>query len=108
MRFEVLLTADAARDLEEIYGYIAEHDGPAKADYVLGQLERAVAGLTKFPKRGSYPKELLDLGIRDYREVFFRPYRVLYRIESPRVYIYVIADGRRDLQMLLLRRLVGA
>ena len=30
MLFEVLLTADAARDLEEIYDYIAEHDAPTR------------------------------------------------------------------------------
>jgi toxin ParE1/3/4 len=31
MRFEVLLTQDANRDLEEIYAYIARHDAPGKA-----------------------------------------------------------------------------
>ena len=30
MLFEVLLTEDAARDLEEIYDYIAEHDATAR------------------------------------------------------------------------------
>ncbi|HDL17062.1 MAG TPA: type II toxin-antitoxin system RelE/ParE family toxin, partial [Rhizobiales bacterium] len=34
MRFEVLLTEDAARDLEELYGYINEHDDPARAVHV--------------------------------------------------------------------------
>ena len=30
MRFEVLLTEDAVRDLEEIHEYLAEHDAPVK------------------------------------------------------------------------------
>ena len=30
MRFDVVLTEDAERDLEELYDYIAEHDTPAK------------------------------------------------------------------------------
>ena len=33
MTFEVLLTDDAARDLEEICDYIDHHDSPARADY---------------------------------------------------------------------------
>ncbi len=35
MRCAVLLTEDAARDLEEIYNYISEHDLPSRAEYVL-------------------------------------------------------------------------
>ena len=30
MRFEVFLTEDANRDLEDIYAYIAEHDAPGR------------------------------------------------------------------------------
>jgi toxin ParE1/3/4 len=108
MLFEVLLTEDAARDLEEIYDYIARHDAPAKADYVLSRLEKVVDGLAKFPKRGAYPHELAALGIREYRETLFKPYRVIYRVVAARVYVYLIADGRRDMQTLLLHRLFGA
>jgi toxin ParE1/3/4 len=49
---------------------------------------------------------LLALGIRDYRETFFKPYRIIYRVEGKRVYVYLIADGRRDMQSLLERRLL--
>ena len=37
MPFTVLLTNDAARDLDELYDYIARHDAPRKANYVLEQ-----------------------------------------------------------------------
>ena len=39
MTFQVLLTDDASRDLEELYNYIESHDAPGKAAYVLEQLE---------------------------------------------------------------------
>lgn len=107
MRFEVLLTEDAVRDLEEIQQYIAEHDAKADADYVLDRIEQVVKSLARFPERGAHPKELLALGIREYRQVFFKPYRVIYRVVERRVYIYLIADGRRDMQTLLARRLLG-
>jgi len=106
-RFEVLLTADAERDLEELFDYIAEHDDPARAGRVLDRIEEAVESLGTFPERGSHPRELLSLGIRDYRQTFLKPYRVIYRVVGQRVYVYLIVDGRRDMQTLLARRLLG-
>jgi toxin ParE1/3/4 len=107
-RFEVSLTEDAARDLEEIFDYIAEHDGPAKAGHVVDRIEEVLESLATFPQRGSHPRELLSLGVRDYRQTFFKPYRVIYRVVELRVYVYLIVDGRRDMQALLARRLLGA
>ena len=108
MPFAVLLTNDAARDLEALYDYIALHDAPQKADYVLEQIEKAFSRLSEFPERGTYPKELAALGIREYREIFFKPYRIIYRIMDKDVYVLLIVDGRRDMQTLLQRRLLDA
>ncbi len=108
MPFAVFLTNDAARDLEEIYDYIALHDAVQRADYVLGQIERVFSRLSKFPERGAHPKELLGLGILEYREIFFKPYRIIYRVIDGNVYVLLIADGRRDMQTLLQRRLLDA
>lgn len=108
MRFDVVLTEDAQRDLEELYDYIAQHDAPGKAAQVLDRIEETLERLCAFPERGTYPKELLALGMRDYRQIYFKPYRMIYRIMERRIYVYLIADGRRDMQTLLLRRLFGA
>ena len=108
MSFLVQLTDDAARDLEEICDYIDRNDAPGRANYVLDQIEKALQSLSKHPRRGNYPKELLDLGIREYREIFFRPYRIIYRVIESNVYVLIIADGRRDMQSLLQRRLLQA
>ena len=108
MPFAVLLTKDAARDLEELYDYIALHDAPQKADYVLEQVEKAFSTLSEFPERGAYPKELLSIGIREYREIFFKPYRIIYRVIDKNIYVLLIVDGRRDMQTLLQRRLLDA
>jgi hypothetical protein len=60
-----------------------------------------VESLAEQPERGTHPRELVNLGIREYRQVFFKPYRVIYRVMGERVIIYLIADGRRDMQTLL-------
>ncbi len=75
---------------------------------MLNHLLEVVEGLSAFPERGIYSKELAALGIREYLQTAFEPYRVIYRVMAPKVYIYVIADGRRDIQSLLARRLLGA
>ena len=72
------------------------------------QIEKAFTRLSEFPDRGTHPKELLALGIREYREVFFKPYRIIYRVMVKNVYVLLIADGRRDMQTLLQRRLLSA
>ena len=107
-RFEVLLTGGAEQDLEAIHDYVSEFDCVANANYVLDKLMVVVESLSKLPDRGSYPKELVGLGIKEYRQTVFKPYRVIYRVTGSEVIIYLIADGRRDMQSVLARRLLGA
>ena len=107
-KFQVLLTAGAEQDLEAIHDYICEFDRVANANCVLDELTEVVESLSKLPERGSYPKELVGLGIKEYRQTFFKPYRVIYRVTGSQVIIYLIADGRRDMQSILARRLLGA
>ena len=106
MPVAVRLTDDAARDLEEIVDYVSRQNASSRAEHVLERIEQAFQALSAFPARGSYPRELLDLGIREYREVFFKPYRIIYRVMEEGVYVLVIADGRRDMRALLQRRLL--
>lgn len=106
--YEVLLTRGAEQDLESIQDYISEFDCVANASLVLDRLMEAVEGLAQFPERGSYPKELAALGIREYRQTTFKPYRMIYRVAGRQVIIYLIVDGRRDVQSVLARRLLDA
>ena len=108
MPLEVHLTRDAVHDLEEIDEYTGRHDGPGRASHVLNRIERAFASLGDHPYRGRHPRELIEIGVREYREVFFKPYRIIYRVTGDGVYVLLIADGGRDMQTLLQRRLLRA
>ena len=44
-----------------------------RADCVLEQFEKAFSSLSEYPECGNYPTELLDIGIREYREIFSKP-----------------------------------
>jgi toxin ParE1/3/4 len=108
MPYLVLLTDDAACDLEDIYDYIELHDSRNKADHVLERIEKAFNSLSENPERGAYPRELIALGLREFRQVFFKPYRIIYRMMENSVYVLLIADGRREMQKLLQQRLLQA
>ncbi|WEK45166.1 MAG: type II toxin-antitoxin system RelE/ParE family toxin [Candidatus Andeanibacterium colombiense] len=105
--FEVELTRDAEDDLEAIHAWLAEHRSAKDADALLDGLLEAVGTLEQFPLRGSVPAELDAFGVREYRQVLFAPYRLIYRVIGTTVFVFVIADGRRDMQALLERRLLA-
>ena len=73
---------------------------------MLDELLAVSEHLATLPDRGAHPKELTALGIREYRQAYLKPYRVIYRVVGKQVFIYLIADGRRDMRTLLARRLL--
>ncbi|HEY6815980.1 MAG TPA: type II toxin-antitoxin system RelE/ParE family toxin [Croceibacterium sp.] len=106
-RYDVELTQGAEDDLEAIHGYLAEHRSPDDADALLDAFLAAIETLERHPLRGGVPKELDALGIREFRQILLQPYRLIYRVAGSKVFILLIADGRRDMQALLERRLLG-
>lgn len=106
MPYQVLFTEDAEQDLEDLYRFLASRDGVQTAERILGEIEDACLGLEDFPTRGNVPKELTGLGITDYRELHHKPWRMIYRIIGEDVIVYCVADGRRDMQSFLERRLL--
>ena len=105
-RYLVRLAEEAERDLIDIYRYIATHDTVESAERVLAGLEALCASLAELPGRGHIPPELERIGVMNFREVHFKPYRVIYEIAGHNVFIHCILDGRRDMQSLLERRLM--
>jgi plasmid stabilization system protein ParE len=65
-RYEGLLTRGAEDDLESIHDDIAETDCVANANRDLDRLLEVVEGLSRFPQRRSYPRELAGLGARGW------------------------------------------
>ena len=106
-RYEVILSPGAVRDLEDIGDYISKNDDPARAGYVVSRIEAVISSLVMTPERGSFLPELLTLGKKEYRQMFFKPYRVIYGVQGKTVRVHVIADGRRNMSALLSRRLLN-
>jgi toxin ParE1/3/4 len=105
--YKVELTRSALSDLEDIIDWICREDSIDRALHVLDEIQSRTDSLSSFPERGTVPPELRSLGIDKYREVFFKPYRIVYHVKEQRVIINLIADGRRDMSALLQRRLIA-
>ena len=106
MRYRVHLTDEAEKDLVDIDAYVSEHDDPTKADTLLESLEQTCEKLSYLPLKGHVPPELKRIGVELYREIHYKPYRIVYEVSGDLVYVHAVLDGRRDLQSLLERRLL--
>lgn len=104
--YAVRITQEAEADLLDLFEYIARKDSAESASHVLDELEALILSLEQQPERGHYPAELVEHGLKDYREVLFKPYRVIYEVSGDRVFVLACFDGRRDMQVLLERRLL--
>jgi len=93
-----VITHRTKQDLRAIVRWIAQHDSPDAAEHVLDEVLQTCKKLALQPERGARPAELLALGIRRYRQLFFKPYRVVYRVDGDQMAVLLIADRRRDLK----------
>jgi toxin ParE1/3/4 len=106
MSFDIFLAIDAERDIIAIYEYIYYNDTSEKADYVYGKLKETINNLSTNPERGHPPKEFEKIGIKEYLEIYSKPYRIIYQIANKEIYVHCVLDGRRDLEDLLHKRLL--
>ena len=105
-KYRVRIVQEAEEDLAELVDYIARNDSIKHADHVLERLLNLCDRLERHPERGHYLPELRTLGIKTYREVHFKPYRIIYEVIGREVFILLIVDGRRSFQTLLEWRLL--
>lgn len=102
MKYKVNLSFSAEEDLFEIYQYVFFNDPVEKAEKLY---EKCIA-LQEYPHRGHIPSELSFVGIDDFFEITYKPYRIIYHIIKKEVFIHCILDGRRDMQKILQERLM--
>ena len=103
--YAVLWTEVAEKDLTEIITFIAK-DNPLNALHVLEKIKLKAAALYLSPERGRVIPELYARGIYIYRELIISRWRLMYRIVDSNVYITAVIDSRRNVEDILLYRLI--
>ena len=104
--YRVEWTEVARRDLLEVVDYLSE-DTPAAAFGLLDHLDEKAATLNAHPHRGRLVPELGRFEVRHYRELLVGAYRLIYRVVDDTVFILGVFDGRRNLEDVILKRLLS-
>ncbi|OEU83995.1 MAG: plasmid stabilization protein [Desulfobacterales bacterium S5133MH4] len=105
-KYEVIWADIAEDDLRNIVEYIA--DGSlSNAQKVFDGITEKASGLYILPERGRLVLELKDQGILQYRELIHSPWRIIYRISENKVYVLSVIDSRRNIEDVLLKRLLN-
>jgi len=105
-RFDIFVVEDAENDLFDIYSYITRHDSTDSAESVFAAIQDQILALSSFPGRGHVPPELERVGIFEYLEIHYKPYRIIYQVRDHAIFVHCVLDGRRSLQDLLQERLI--
>ncbi len=103
--YKVYWASVAEDDLKEIIEYLSL-DGPATARNIFNKIRTKSSTLHQFPEKGRIVQELKDHGISIYRELVVSPWRIIYRISDKKVYVLAVIDSRRNVEDILLKRLI--
>jgi plasmid stabilization system protein ParE len=104
-KYYVKWASVAQRDLKQIIDHIAI-DNPGNALQLLKTIKQRASNLYSLPERGRIVPELQDQGIHIYRELVVAPWRIIYRISDTTVFVLSVIDARRNVEDILLDRLV--
>ena len=104
-RLPVRWAQSASLDLIEIVEFIKGDQPDAARKVGLSFLTEA-SRLRRNPRQGKVVLELLEKGVVDYRQLIISAYRLIYVIRSEFIDVVAVIDSRRDVQSLVLRRLM--
>jgi plasmid stabilization system protein ParE len=103
---KAIFLSGAEEDLKELRRYLIKRFGKSTWRDTYGKIKTSVRGLQAFPLAGSVPEELADLGLSQYRQVISGMNRIIYEVGDEVLYIHIVCDTRRDMQTLLINRIL--
>lgn len=104
-KYDVIWSKSAEFDLETIIEYL-KLDSQDMAKNIFFEIKQECKKLENFPKRKRVVTELQQIGILKYREIIHKRWRIVYAIENKKVFVLLVADSSRDLEDVLLQRLI--
>ena len=104
-KYSVKWSASAREDINEIIDYISLTN-QNYAVKILNKIENHIKKLEMFPGRYRIVPELERYVYLLYREIVVDYWRIIYKIENDFVYIMLIIDGRRNLEDIILKKIV--
>ena len=103
--FKVIWTKNAELDLELIIEYI-KIDSINIAKKIFTEIREECNDLYFLPERKRVVPELQQINIFKYREIIYKRWRIVYKVDNEKVYVVLVADSSRNLEDILFQRLI--
>lgn len=104
-KYAVRWTDKAEASVADILANFADHHR-LHAEKILEEILEKGDGLERFPLRGRVVPELAATGEEGLREIFHKPWRIIYETQGLTVHILLVIDGRRDCEEALRELLI--
>jgi plasmid stabilization system protein ParE len=105
---EIEWTPDGIDSLNEILEYYQYRAGENVAKNIYGKILKEIELLEIEEIRTKQTQELKDIGIYDVYELVVNPWKIYYKIKNnnKKVYILFILDGRRNIEEILISKVI--
>jgi len=104
-KYKVIWTKNAEFDLELIIEYI-KIDSINIAKKIFIEIKQECNKLYILPERKRIVPEFQQIGIVKYREMIYKRWRIIYKIDDEKVYVLIVVDTSRNLEDILFQRLL--
>jgi len=106
-KYDVVWTKNAQYDLELVVQYIKSDSVELAKDIFFG-IQKECDELCLMPIRKRVVPELQQIGITKYRELIYKRWRIVFKVESQKVSVLLVLDSSRNLEDLLFQRLLSS
>ncbi|MFW9079153.1 type II toxin-antitoxin system RelE/ParE family toxin [Pseudomonas sp. P2757] len=106
MSLKIVILQSAETDLKDLRTYLIKQFSAQTWHSTYASLKVAIRGLASQPYSGSIPEEIERLNLGQYRQIISGLNRVIYEVREQIVYVHIIADTRKNLPTLLMKRLL--
>ena len=90
VKYKVLISPQAYREIDEIYTYIKEELFAEKAaEDLVSALEETILSLDQSPERGA-ERKIGAYAYQGYRQLFVKNYTIIYRVDYKKKEVIII------------------
>ncbi|CAI8939649.1 toxin ParE1/3/4 [Pseudomonas sp. IT-P253] len=106
MSLKVVILQSAETDLKGLRTYLIKQFSTQTWQSTYANLKVAIRHLGTQPYAGSIPEEIEKLNLSQYRQILSGMNRIIYEVREQTIYVHIIADTRKSLPTLLMKRLL--
>ena len=101
-------TPDGIASFNEILEYYRDRAGENIANTIYEKIIKEVERLETDEIKTKRTQELMDIGISDVYELVIKPWKIYYKTsgDNKKAYVLFVLDGRRNLEEILMSKVI--